>query len=204
MASRRLLTVAVFLGVLVGPAVSRAYAINLRDLIALSKEGVSDGVLVAIIETDGSKFTLGPNDVRQLRSEGVSDAVIIAMLMTARSPVRPSEVTSPVAPVTPGVDAAEATETLLPVRRTPAPAPAPVIINQTIVQKVEAPSRRHEPQPQPVYVPVYIAVPTRPVEVKKEEPVYWGWGGKRRPDAWGETPAPAAKPAPPPPGQIIK
>lgn len=203
MAHRRLLTVAAFLGVLLGPAVSRAYAINLRDLIALSKEGVSDAVLVAIIETDGSKFTLGPNDVRQLRSEGISDAVIIAMLMTARSPVRSMDVTSPVAPVTPD-DEPEPTETSGPARRSPAPAPAPVVINQTIVQKVEAPSRRYESQPQAVYVPVYVAVPTRPVEVKKEEPVYWGWGGKRRPDAWGEAPAPAPAPAPAKPGQVIK
>lgn len=203
MANRRLLIVAAFLGVLVGPAVSRAYAINLRDLIALSKEGVSDAVLVAIIETDGSRFTLGPNDVRQLRSEGVSDAVIIAMLMSARSPVRPADVTTPVAPVTSEVDEPEPLERIEPARR--APAPAPVIINQTIVQKVEAPARREVRREEvPVYVPVYVPVQARPVEVKKEEPVYWGWGGKRRPDAWGETPAPTPSAPAKPAGPIIK
>jgi len=46
--------------------------------------------------------------------------------------------------------------------------------------------RREVAYRQPVYVPIYVAVPTNPVDVKKDEPVYWGWGGKRRPDAWKE------------------
>ena len=198
MAHRRLLTVAAFLGVLLGPAVSQAWAINLRDLIALSKEGVSDAVLVAIIETDGSRFTLGPNDVRQLRTEGVSDAVIIAMLMTVKTPIRSVETAPAPEPVEPEVIAT-------PSPSRPAPTPAPVIINQTIVQKVEAPSRREVRREEvPVYVPVYVPVQVRPVEVKKEEPVYWGWGGKRRPDAWGETPAPTPSAPTKPAGPIIK
>jgi hypothetical protein len=26
--------------------------------------------------------------------------------------------------------------------------------------------------------------PNRPVQQQPKEPVYWGWGGKLRPDAW--------------------
>jgi hypothetical protein len=47
-----------------------------------------------------------------------------------------------------------------------------------------------------VPIPVYVAVPVRRIDrghlshpridkpSKKVEPVFWGWGGKLRPDAW--------------------
>ena len=53
---------------------------------------------------------------------------------------------------------------------------------RTVTQRVEVTPDVERP----VYVPVYVAVPTKPVEVKTDEPVYWGWGGQRRPDAWKE------------------
>jgi hypothetical protein len=139
--------------------------------VSLSREGVSDPVLVALIETDGSKFTLNADDIRSLRYQGLSDAVIVAMLRTSKAKAAP-DLDAPAEPV------AETIST---------PRPAPVVVNQHVVQKVEvqAPQRTVE-YSQPVYVPVYVAVPTKPAEVKKEEPVYWGWGGKRRPDAWKE------------------
>jgi hypothetical protein len=74
-ALRRSLSAAFCLGCLLGPAASRAFAINIRDLIALSKEGVTDDVLVAIIEADGSRFSLSAKDVRDLRTAGLSDTV---------------------------------------------------------------------------------------------------------------------------------
>ena len=79
--------------------------------------------------------------------------------------------------------------------------------------------------PVPVYVPVYPARPRshrhgdavdypRPVEstfvpfqsgppvsapgAARPQPVYWGFGGKLRPDAWGQRPADAGKPSDPP------
>jgi hypothetical protein len=173
------------LALLIGPAVGSAYAVTIRDLVALSKEGVSDGVLIALIETDGSRFQMTPDDVRSVRAQGLSDTVIIAMIRTRpiSSPARDTSA-APVAPA----PAPQPEPVFAP--RAPEPviiqAP-PVNVTQTVTQRVEVPYERPRVVEQvPVYVPVYVAVPTRPVEVKKEEPVYWGWGGKRRPDAWPE------------------
>ena len=176
-------TVVFSLAVLMGPAVGSAYAVTIRDLVALSKEGVSDAVLIALIETDGSRFKMTPDDVRSVRAQGLSDAVIVAMIRTrpAAAPVR-DDAAVPAAPAPP--------PELIILPRAPEPvivqAP-PVTVTQTVTQRVEVPRERSRVVEQiPVYVPVYVAVPARPVEVKKEEPVYWGWGGKRRPDAWAE------------------
>lgn len=156
MHSRRpLIVAAIALVALLGPAVSQVFAITVHDLVALSREGVSDPILVALIETDGSQFTLGPDDIRSLRYQGLSDTVILAMIRTAKAKVAAEE-------------------------------PAPVVVNQHVVQKVEVQAPKRQVEYNPVYVPVYVSVPTKPVEVKKEEPVYWGWGGQRRPDAWKE------------------
>jgi hypothetical protein len=171
------------LALLVGPAVSSAYAVTIRDLVALTKEGVSDAVLIALIETDGSRFQMTADEVRSVRAQGLSDAVIVAMIRTRPilPPKEPAVIPAAPAPVAPP-------EPIAP----PAPQPVivqapPVNVTQTVTQKVEVPYERPRRVEQvPVYVPVYVAVPTRPVEVKKEEPVYWGWGGKRRPDAWAE------------------
>jgi len=177
-------TVVFALALLIGPAVSSAYAVTIRDLVALSKEGVSDAVLIALIETDGSRFLMTADDVRSVRAQGLSDAVIVAMIRTR--PILPPKEPA-VVPAAPAPIAQPE-----PVVAPPAPQPVivqapPVNVTQTVTQKVELPDDRPRRVEQiPVYVPVYVAVPTRPVEVKKEEPVYWGWGGQRRPDAWKE------------------
>ena len=168
---RPFIVAAIVLLGLLGPAVSRAFAVTIRDLVALSREGVTDPVLVALIETDGSRFVLTADDIRDLRQQGLSDTVIVAMIRTARTPV-----VQPAAPVA----LEPAAETIA------APQPAPIVVNQNVVQKVEVQAPRRQVDYSPVYVPVYVPVPTKPVEVKKEEPVYWGWGGQRRPDAWKE------------------
>ena len=164
MRASRSLFVALLL--LLGPAVSQAFAVSIRDLVELNRAGLTDAVLVALIETDGSRFTLNADDIRDLKSQGLSDAVIVAMIRTkTRAATEPPLLDEPTADP----------------RYSPAP-PA-VVVNQTVTQKVDVQAPRHD-YVQPVYVPVYVVVPTRPVEVKKAEPVYWGWGGKRRPDAW--------------------
>ncbi len=186
-----------------GPAASRAFAVSVKDLIALSHEGLSDAVLVALIETDGSRFTLNADDIRSLKAQGLSDTVLVAMIKTgrpARDAARPApERPSALAPNEPNDEPnQEQIYTPSPTQRQP----PPVVVQQTVTQKVDVQAPRHQVEyAQPVYVPVYVAVPTKPVEVKKEEPVYWGWGGKRRPDAWKE---PEPPPAPAKPGQIIK
>lgn len=171
MRASRSLVVALLL--LLGPAVSQAFAVSIRDLVELNRAGLGDAVLVALIETDGSRFTLSADDIRSLKSDGLSDAVIVAMIRAGRagSAGNAGGAGESTAPAESAADQAYS------------PAPPAVIVHQTVVQKVEVQAPRPEYEP-PVYVPVYVAVPVKPVEVKKEEPVYWGWGGKRRPDAW--------------------
>jgi hypothetical protein len=170
------LTLAV-ISLLAGPAAGRAYAVSARDLVELSKEGVSDAVLIALIETDGSRFVLSVSDIRDLRTRGLSDEVIVAMIRTRPLSGPPRD---GVADALPPAEPAPAPRTIV----IHEPAPPPVVVTQTVTQRVEV-ERRDDP-PAAVYVPVYVPVPARPVEVKKAEPEYWGWGGKRRPDAWKE------------------
>jgi hypothetical protein len=161
------------------PLTASAQTLTIRDLLALHQAGLGDDVLIAMIEVDKPVFTLYPLDVLDLRKQGLTDRVIVKMIETRRI----------VAPAVPA---------LLPAVALPAPATppeAPVIVEQTVVQevRVEAPRARQEVRREteyihvPVYVPVAVAVRPR-VPVKEPEPVYWGFGGQRRPDAWQDPP----------------
>jgi hypothetical protein len=161
---RRLLAGALFLVLL---PVAHAEAVTIRDIVDLTKAGVGEEILLALIEVDGSVFRIDTLTLTMLKEEGVSERVILAMVKSGRT--RPVE----------------------------APAPPP------IVEVVEAPAPplvvvidHHErPVPVPVAVPVYIPVYPRSREyldrrvedverLKPAAPVYWGFGGKLRPDAW--------------------
>lgn len=60
------------------PTVARA--VSTRDLIELSKAGLGDEVLVALIEADGTVFNLDAPKILELRAAGVSERVITAMI----------------------------------------------------------------------------------------------------------------------------
>jgi hypothetical protein len=63
-----------------------ALAVSTRDLIELSKAGLGDDVLVALIEADGTVFNLDAPKILELRDAGVSERVITAMLRNATRP----------------------------------------------------------------------------------------------------------------------
>ncbi len=67
-------------------AAGRAEAVTIHDVIELSKAGLSDQVLVALIEVDRSVFSIDAATLKQLKNGGVSDAVIIAMIRSGRTP----------------------------------------------------------------------------------------------------------------------
>jgi hypothetical protein len=168
-------------------AARRAEAVTIRDVIELSKAGLSDQVLLALIEVDRGVFRIDAPTVKELKEGGVSEAVIVAMIRSGRplpalEPAPPAEATVPTEPEVIYRDA---------------PAPAPIAV------------------PYPVAVPIYIPVQatrrfpgqdtitttleTRdgglvkarvpvPANCVKAEPVYWGFGGKLRPDAWQPPP----------------
>jgi hypothetical protein len=129
--------------------------------------------------------------VRSLQDAGVSPRVIVAIVKSGRMPPAEAVVTERVV-----------TERVIEVERADPPAPQIVVIDRTIVHEV------------PIAVPVYVAVGSRSTvrprresyvvatspfipfgsvtaprveeahPPKRAEPVYWGFGGKRRPDAW--------------------
>lgn len=176
-------------GVAIGAFVPRVEAITLREIVELTKAGLSEEVLLALIEVDQRVFPVDPDTLKALKDAGVSQRVIVAIVKSGRMPQPQPE---------PAV-----------VDTTPAPPPDPpaphvVVIDRPVVHEV----------PVAVAVPVYVAVggrsrgrhrdepyvvpptpfapygsrvaPTaeRAEPRKRSEPVYWGWGGKLRPDAW--------------------
>ena len=154
---------------------SRADAITVRELIDLSKAGVGEEVLIALIEIDQRVFPTDPATIRSLKDAGVSEKVIVALVRSGRMPVVPE--TAPV----PGVAESPEPQVIVVERE------RPVVREVSVVHEV------------PVAVPVYVAVPvhrrSRSIDDdrddrarKSAEPVYWGWGGKRRPDSWEPSP----------------
>jgi hypothetical protein len=153
----------------------RADALTVRDVVELSRAGLGEEVLLALIEVDQSVFPIDTATLRSLKAAGVSERVIVAMVRSARTPAP--------APA----DAIYATGEL-------PPAPEPQIV---VIDHHDSPQIREVPVVVPVFIPVaqrsFIrselrgtrapgSQPARPS--KPAENVYWGWGGKLRPDAW--------------------
>jgi len=177
----------------------RAEALSVRDVIELSKAGLGDEVLLALIEVDPSIFAIDAPTLKQLKAAGVSDRVIVAMIKSGRTPkaeVVPAAADPQPAPAS-EARSREPEVIVIDHHDAPAPAPAP------------APPPVTYPVAVPVYVPVvtdayrqrdrvetvlqtdqgYVKarVPVAPNCVKAE-PVYWGFGGKLRPGSWDPPP----------------
>ncbi len=158
-----------------------ASALTVRDIIELTRAGLGDEILLALIDVDPSVFPIDSPTLKRLKEAGVSERVILAMIRSARLPAVAPE------PV--------------PVEQ-PAAAPEPQLV---FIEHHEPPQVREVAVP--VAVPVYIPVATRHhgsghdrsgsdhksaagedsthrERGKRSEPVYWGTAGKLRPDAW--------------------
>jgi len=180
-------------------SVCRADALTIRDVIELTKAGISDEVLLALIDVDGGVYANDAATLKALKEAGVSERVMVALVRSGRERRLPDPPPAPMEP---------------------APEPPPPVV---VIEHHE-PDARQVVVPVPVYVPVYTsrsprrhratvettAVPSfqpgyvpsfqsglpavRPDPQPKAEPVYWGFGGKLRPDAWGQ-PRADSKPA---------
>src|SRR4051812_24391184 len=74
----------------------RAEALNIRDLIELSKAGLSDQVLIALIDVDRGVFSIDTETLKQLKANDVSDAVIVALIRSGRTaPPQPAPAAAP-------------------------------------------------------------------------------------------------------------
>jgi len=83
----RLTLIAIVIAVLFAPA--PASAVTISDIVALSKAGVSEAVIVALITRDKTIFTMSAEEMLALKKEGVGETVLIAMLRSGRDDVPP-------------------------------------------------------------------------------------------------------------------
>ena len=171
----RILSRVVFtLSLLTAPLAGSAAAVTIEDLLNLRANGLGDEVLVALIATDGSSFHLSAADVLALYKRGLSEKVILAMVSSGqRMAPRPER---------PQVEPSENKQ-----RQAPDPVPTVVTIHQTVTQHVEVPV--------PIVVPVAVPV-LRETPRPQPDPTYWGYGGRLRPDAWGQPDKSASAPRP--------
>jgi len=145
---------------------------TIQELLDLKAAGMPDDILIGLFESHGTVFSLTADDLIYLRWYGLSDRVLLAMLNTRRpSPPSPVE---PVPPVAQTDD----------VRRDPVVVHVEQQVTQTVEVQPERSSRAYV-----VHVPVAVPVAVPRVESRPDPtPVYWGFGGKRRPDSWDPTP----------------
>jgi hypothetical protein len=181
---RRLLAI---LTLALGPAVpAGGQTLSTRDVIELSKAGLGEEVLLALVEVNRSVFPVDRETMKSLKDAGVPPTVIVAMVKSGRDQVEaPPPPQQPVAPsqeVTTDVSTARERELERELDR------AQEREREREMERYRA-DRRASQYVVPVAVPVYVPVPVRPrPPVKPAEPVYWGWDGKRRPDSWEPAP----------------
>jgi hypothetical protein len=61
-----------------------ASAATIEEIVALSRSGVSDEIVLALIERDRTIYTLSPEEIPRLKADGLSDAVLLAILKSGR------------------------------------------------------------------------------------------------------------------------
>jgi hypothetical protein len=78
-------------------------AVSVDQIVALSQAGVSDEVLLALIDRDRSVFTIEPEQLVALKRAGISQEVVLAMLRSGRQPIVSPENIEPLPLVGPDV-----------------------------------------------------------------------------------------------------
>jgi hypothetical protein len=177
---------------------SRADALTLRDVIELTRAGLGEEVLLALIEVDRSVFPIDAATIKELKANGVSERVITAMVRSGREvpPPEPivTEAPQPVAPPPQVViiDHRDPPEVHEVVREVPVAVPVsiPVATTRSVHTRPD-----HGANGIPISSDRWIAehMPQQQQPVHRKEPEYWGFGGKLRPDAWKPVPDPSVK-----------
>jgi hypothetical protein len=65
-------------------APAAASAVTVDQIVALSKAGISEPIILALIDRDKSLFSLEADQLVKLQREGVSEKVVLAMLKSGR------------------------------------------------------------------------------------------------------------------------
>lgn len=117
-----------FLGVLLLPV--SANAVTVRDIIELTRAGLPDDVLVAVIDADRTVFVLDKDQILELKEAGVSRAVLLKMLRSRRE-FDPSTGAGQGAPQdAPVVTEAPPPPHLVVIGAPPAPQPVTIVVPQ--------------------------------------------------------------------------
>ena len=119
-----------FLGAILLPV--SASAVTVRDIIELSKAGLSDDILVALIDADRTIFALDKDQILELKKAGVSKAVLLKMLKTRKEFAEPAETAAPVASEMPQPE-------VVVTDPPPAPPPVTVVVPQYVVPQYVVP-----------------------------------------------------------------
>jgi hypothetical protein len=164
---------------------ARAEALTLKEIVELHRAGLGDDVLVALIDVNDIIFRLDAATLKDLKTDGLSDRVIIAIINSGRHNLpQPAPVAEPQPERPPQVVVVEHR----------APVPAPQVIVQQVPVYVPVPVAQGRSRPARVErtvtpaSPFYVGQVREPEPRKAPEPVYWGFGGKLRPDAWQPEP----------------
>ena len=62
-----------------------ASAITIDQVLSLAKAGVTDTVILALIDRDRTVFAIEPEQIVSLQRDGLSERVILAMLKSGRA-----------------------------------------------------------------------------------------------------------------------
>jgi hypothetical protein len=73
-----------FLLILALATAAPASAVTLDQVVALSKAGVSEAVILALIDRDKTILTIEPDQLIAMKNDGVSEAIIVALLKSGR------------------------------------------------------------------------------------------------------------------------
>jgi hypothetical protein len=63
---------------------STASAVTLDEVIGLARSGVTESIILALIDRDKTVFTIAPDQIAKLHRDGLSEAVILALLKSGR------------------------------------------------------------------------------------------------------------------------
>jgi hypothetical protein len=62
-----------------------ASAVTLEQVVGMARAGVTDAVILALIDRDKTIFAIEPEQIVKLKRDGLSEAVIIALLKSGRA-----------------------------------------------------------------------------------------------------------------------
>jgi hypothetical protein len=169
-----------------------AEALTIRDVIELSRAGLGEDVLLALIDVDRGVYAIDTKTLKALKEAGVSEKVIVALVRSGREqtlepPPTPVFEEEPLPPPPAQVVVIDHRDDHVREVAVPVPVFVPVAIGNPQFRSRRF--TRPTVDPTSTFVPFQSGPPVaRPQVVAPKQPVYWGFGGKLRPDAWNPEP----------------